>query len=77
MHRIHQYGGRVDTYYDDRGNNSNSLGNPIGPARVWVKEGNYPGLAMSRSLGDQIAQSVGVSSVPGIKLSMKKYLNIS
>jgi serine/threonine protein phosphatase PrpC len=26
-----------------------------------------PGLAMSRSLGDQIAHSVGVSSIPEIK----------
>ena len=27
-------------------------GNSIGPARVWVRDTNYPGLAMSRSLGD-------------------------
>lgn len=27
-------------------------GNSIGPARVWVRDGNFPGLAMSRSLGD-------------------------
>ncbi|CAD8126402.1 unnamed protein product [Paramecium sonneborni] len=59
MNRIHMHGGRVDTYYDDQGNS-------IGPARVWVRDGNYPGLAMSRSLGDQIAQSVGVSSIPEI-----------
>lgn len=26
-----------------------------------------PGLAMSRSLGDQVAHSVGVSSVPDVK----------
>ena len=26
--------------------------NPIGPMRVWVNGTNYPGLAMSRSIGD-------------------------
>lgn len=41
----------------------------MGPARVWLKELEVPGLAMSRSLGDQVAQSVGVSPEPG------KYLN--
>jgi serine/threonine protein phosphatase PrpC len=34
--------------------------------RVWLKEQDLPGLAMSRSLGDQVAHSVGVSSVPEI-----------
>jgi len=37
---------------------------PIGPARVWVARDMYPGLAMSRSIGDIIAQSVGVSCEP-------------
>jgi len=27
----------------------------MGPARVWLKDKNIPGLAMSRSLGDIIA----------------------
>ena len=38
---------------------------PIGPARVYLKFEEYPGLAMSRSIGDMIAHSVGVSSEPG------------
>jgi len=29
--------------------------------RVWVKGENVPGLAMTRSMGDMVAASVGVS----------------
>ena len=46
--------------------NIDSNGNPLGPLRVWVKNEDFPGLAMTRSYGDQIAASVGVSSIPGI-----------
>ena len=35
-----------------------------GPFRVWVKGENYPGISMSRSLGDEVAESVGVISDP-------------
>jgi serine/threonine protein phosphatase PrpC len=35
-------------------------GDPMGPVRVWVQHEDVPGLAMSRSLGDKVAQSVGV-----------------
>ena len=41
----------------------------MGPHRVWLKHENYPGLAMSRSIGDACAHSVGVSALPG-KLSI-------
>ena len=41
-------------------------GNQIGPQRVWLKYENVPGLAMSRSFGDEVAHSVGVSSEPEI-----------
>ena len=37
----------------------------LGPERVWMKNEDTPGLAMSRSLGDGLAHSVGVSSEPG------------
>ena len=37
----------------------------IGPARVWLKDDDIPGLAMSRSYGDQVAASVGVIAEPG------------
>jgi len=34
--------------------------------RVWTKAENVPGLAMSRSMGDLVAASVGVSQDPEI-----------
>jgi len=49
--------GRVDPFREPDGQ-------PIGPARVWLKEENIPGLAMSRSIGDRIASSVGVIPEP-------------
>ena len=36
-----------------------------GPCRVWLGHMDVPGLAMSRSLGDAIAHTAGVSSEPG------------
>lgn len=36
-----------------------------GPYRVWLKTQNYPGLAMSRSIGDLVAASIGVTCEPG------------
>ncbi|EAS05229.2 protein phosphatase 2c (macronuclear) [Tetrahymena thermophila SB210] len=57
--RILSKGGRVEPYRD-------YCGNPLGPCRVWLKSENMPGLAMARSFGDQIAQSVGVISEPEV-----------
>jgi serine/threonine protein phosphatase PrpC len=37
-----------------------------GPYRVWVKGERYPGIAMSRSIGDLIGTSVGVICIPDI-----------
>ena len=56
--RIMQCNGRVDPFRE-------ANGDPIGPARVWLKHENIPGLAMSRSVGDLVAASVGVSAEPG------------
>ncbi|OMJ74299.1 hypothetical protein SteCoe_26823 [Stentor coeruleus] len=55
--RIEQSGGRVQRLLDE-------FGKRIGPYRVWDKSGNYPGLAMSRSLGDLAAKRIGVTSKP-------------
>jgi len=41
------------------------FGLSYGPFRVWLKQENFPGLAMSRSIGDFVATSVGVVSDPG------------
>ena len=37
-----------------------------GPARVWLADQDIPGLAMSRSLCDTVAHSVGVISEPEV-----------
>jgi len=42
-------------------------GTKLGPFRVWLKNENYPGIAMSRSIGDLCAASVGVIAHPGKK----------
>ena len=39
---------------------------PTGPFRVWCKGYDYPGIAISRSLGDKIAELIGVVSDPDI-----------
>ena len=57
--RIINNGGRVEAYRD-------KFGNFVGPERVWAIKGPGPGLAMSRSFGDEIAHRVGVSAEPEI-----------
>ena len=37
-----------------------------GPARVWLKTTDVPGLAMSRSIGDEVSHRVGVIDIPEI-----------
>lgn len=59
--RILAAGGRVDRLSDSRGQ-------PVGPARVWLGESWVPGLAMSRALGDIVAHSAGVSSHPDVSV---------
>lgn len=43
------------------------LNKQLGPLRVWLKTENTPGLAMTRSLGDEIAQKAGVIWDPEIR----------
>ena len=52
MNRILKSGGRVEAFRDN-------YGNFIGPERVWNKQGEGPGLAMSRSFGDEVGHKVG------------------
>lgn len=57
--RIEKNGGTIAQYKDpEKGYD--------GPMRVWVKGEDYPGLAVSRSLGDAVAKTVGVISEPNI-----------
>eukprot|EP00240_Pyramimonas_obovata_P006370 CAMPEP_0118933426 /NCGR_PEP_ID=MMETSP1169-20130426/11980_1 /TAXON_ID=36882 /ORGANISM="Pyramimonas obovata, Strain CCMP722" /LENGTH=316 /DNA_ID=CAMNT_0006876183 /DNA_START=278 /DNA_END=1228 /DNA_ORIENTATION=- len=55
--RIEASGGRVAQMEYDPGEFD-------GPFRVFLREANIPGLAMSRSLGDGLAESVGVIPDP-------------
>lgn len=57
--RILDSGGRVEPYQE-------KTGEFIGPARVWLKHEQLPGLAMSRSFGDLVAVHVGVISEPEV-----------
>ena len=47
----------------------------VGPQRVWTKDKNIPGLAMSRSFGDKIFESVGVISIPNILFFRHKIID--
>ena len=58
--RIIINGGIVEAY-------RNNEGEFYGPERVWLNEGDVPGLAMSRSFGDEVAHTVGVSVIPEIQ----------
>jgi hypothetical protein len=42
------------------------MGKAAGPYRVWLQLDDIPGIAMSRSIGDFVASTVGVISNPGI-----------
>lgn len=53
------HGGRIEPYRDENDEF-------IGPQRVWLKNQDIPGLAMSRSFGDRVAASVGCISTPEI-----------
>ena len=56
--RIVKNGGRVERRSEN--------GIRTGPLRVWLKYENYPGLAMTRSVGDMVASNIGVTSEPEI-----------
>lgn len=56
--RIKAAGGRIETFKGPNGEN-------LGPGRVWLQNEDSPGLAMSRSLGDYQAHSIGIIPEPG------------
>jgi hypothetical protein len=49
---------------------SNKDGKEIGPERIWLKTQDkkllYPGLTMTRSLGDKIGSKIGVILTPEV-----------
>lgn len=56
--RIVRHGGVVEKHSE--------FGVKKGPFRVWFKDQDYPGLAMSRSVGDLASREIGIISEPGI-----------
>ena len=44
----------------------NEFGQGVGPFRVWARGKEFPGLAMSRSIGDLNGKNIGIISDPGI-----------
>ena len=54
--RIIASGGEISQFEED--------GEKSGPYRVWKKGEEYPGIAMSRSIGDFVASSLGVIPEP-------------
>ena len=69
--RILLNGGVIHPYYDE-------LGIFEGPNRVYVKGKTYPGLSLTRSIGDLEAEKIGIISEPDIIIKKKdstcKYL---
>ena len=59
--RILDSGGRIKPFIDE------DTGEFVGPQRVWVKDDEVPGLAMTRSFGDRVAATAGTVSYPEIK----------
>ena len=60
--RIINSNGRIKRCYDEQ------LKKYIGPERVWLKNKEEPGLAMTRSIGDKVAHSIGVIDEPEYKI---------
>jgi serine/threonine protein phosphatase PrpC len=58
--KILEAGGRIESFKDQNGE-------PVGPKRVWLKNEDIPGLAMSRSFGDAVSFLAGVTAEPEVK----------
>ena len=56
--RILSNGGEVHPFIDTNGKFEDNI------QRVWVKDKQYPGLAISRSIGDSVGKKIGVISEP-------------
>jgi serine/threonine protein phosphatase PrpC len=59
--RILACGGRIDTL-------PGPPDEDCGPQRVWLKDVDVPGLAMTRSIGDNVAGTVGVIQEPEVRV---------
>lgn len=68
--RIIRFGGLIAAARDAQGNRA-------GPLRVWLKGQTIPGLAMTRSVGDRIAERIGVTWKPTFLSKRIKLFNNS
>ena len=59
--RVTSKGGHILQYYDK------IMKRFIGPKRIWLKNSDIPGLAMSRSFGDEIGHTVGIIATPEVR----------
>jgi len=67
--RIEKAGGEVEQEFENETDEKSNL-----PFRVWKKGCDYPGLSLSRSLGDKIAEEIGVISEPDfIEVEINRY----
>lgn len=64
--RIKSFGGIVSPFLDEE------TGEFLGPQRVWNSVRREPGLATSRTLGDVLAHSLGVTFKPGKRCLTQK-----
>lgn len=58
--RIEMAGGKIEKYQ------SKKTGNFYGPLRVWTQTGGGPGLMMTRTFGDRLGHSIGMSDIPDV-----------
>eukprot|EP00262_Sarcandra_glabra_P003455 TRINITY_DN1417_c0_g1_i4.p1 TRINITY_DN1417_c0_g1~~TRINITY_DN1417_c0_g1_i4.p1 ORF type:complete len:347 (+),score=42.39 TRINITY_DN1417_c0_g1_i4:173-1213(+) len=58
-----QMDGRADPDIQEWGDEESNQGDP---PRVWAQDGLYPGTAFTRSVGDSVAEKIGVNSVPEV-----------
>ena len=54
--------------------NRDQFGNSVGPLRVWMKNVQAPGLAMTRSFGDKCGAKAGVTAIPGMYFEYTIYV---
>jgi serine/threonine protein phosphatase PrpC len=62
--RILEYGGRIQPF-------KLPDGGFIGPPRIWRPEQDIPGLMMSRTFGDRVGHSCGITDVPEVMVEKR------
>ena len=60
-------GGNGDGDGDGDGNSGGGGNSGDDPPRVWSASGNFPGVAFTRSIGDAVAEGLGVTAEPEIE----------